>query len=344
MNLTADDLIVRPYAPADKPRLIELLRQVWPHKHDIGAHVANRWWWQWAETPLFVVEEPAAARLVGLCAHMPFTLRTSRQELPGAWFVDFFVLPAFQGLGLGVRLTRAVQERYALTASLSQTAMAYRVFHKLGWSERMPVTLFMRPLALPWPSGGGPRDLTISTSAVDPGLSDAEELDALWAGVQDAYPAIAVRSGAAIRQRYASHGGRAYQMARVYRGSVCTGYMVARVVTPMSGARPTQGLIVDHLVAPGDAASFKALLTGATNWLAEQGARRIFCIATPLTLQRVLRSRGFVSPSTPLLGRFVSGNTKWLTYATTPASVIVEGLDWYLTLGDCDVDAAWFQE
>ena len=33
--------------------------------------------------------------------------------------------------------------------------------------------------------------------------------------------------------------------------------LVARVVTPMSGARPTQGLIVDQLVAPGDTGAIK---------------------------------------------------------------------------------------
>ena len=139
MTPTERDLIVRPYASQDHTRLMALLREVWSHKRDIERHVRDRWWWRWDEPPLYVVEDPAQDTLAGLCAFMPFALRTNGMELPSAWFVDFYVRPKYQGKGLGKRLTQAVQNRHAVTASLSQTAMAYRVFQKLSF----------QPLSLP---------------------------------------------------------------------------------------------------------------------------------------------------------------------------------------------------
>lgn len=345
MTPPASELVVRPCAREDSGPLMELLRQVWSHKRNIEKHVHNRWWWQMDQPPLYVAEDRAARALVGLCAFIPFTLMTPAGELSGAWFVDFFVLPAFQGRGLGRRLTRAVQDRFPLTASLSQTAMAYRVFQKMGWRERSPVTMFMHPLPRKWMFRMRPNGCRVDVSPLEAAGDAVTDLDGLWSRVQGLYPAIALRTGAQILTRYASHAGRSYALLRCYAQEDCVGYMIVRVVGSLSGdARPPHGLIVDYLVRPDDRAAFGSLLSEAASLLIDRGATRIYCISTVAACRRVLASHGFLSPSTPVLGRRLRGDTKWLTFATAADVPAVDAAAWYLTIGDCDVDYTWVLE
>jgi GNAT superfamily N-acetyltransferase len=342
MTPTEHDLIVRPYASQDDVRLMALLREVWSHKRDIENDVHDRWWWQWDEPPLYVVEDPAQGTLAGLCAYIPFALRTNGMELPSAWFVDFYVRPDYQGKGLGTRLTQAVQNRHAVTASLSQTAMAYRVFQKLDWSDRSPVTLYVHPLPRRWMFGSASSQHRIVTAAIDGALPVWPDIDALWVRVRDAFPAIAVRASASLLARYATRGDRQYVLVGAYRGQALVGYMIVRVVDALSNdARPPQGLIVDYLVHPDDTAAFGALLSEAASTLVARGVNRIYAISTLSACQRVLRARGFLSPSTPLLGRWLESNTKWLTFIAKPGVLPPLPGDWHVTLGDCDLDFAW---
>lgn len=344
MTPTEHDLIVRPYATQDDVCLLALLREVWSHKRDIEQHVQDRWWWQWDEPPLYVVEDPAQGTLAGLCAYIPFTLRTNGMELPSAWFVDFYVRDDYRGRGLGKRLTSAVQNRHAVTASLSQTAMAYRVFQKLGWSDRSPVTLYVHPLPRRWMFRPASPQHRIMTAAIDASLPVWLDVDALWVRVRNEFPGIAVRTSASLLARYTTRGDRQYVLVGAYRGQAFVGYMIVRVVdAPSNDARPPQGLIVDYLVHPDDTGAFGALLSEAASTLVARGVNRIYAISTLPACQRVLRARGFLSPSTPLLGRWLKGNTKWFTHTAKAESSSPVPAGWHLTLGDCDLDYAWFR-
>jgi hypothetical protein len=170
----------------------------------------------------------------------------------------------------------------------------------------------------------------------------AAALDDLWSRLRGEYPASARRAGAEVLERYAPHGSRRYQLLRCHTPHSCAGYMVVRTVPPMTaGTPPRDGLIVDYLVPPGDSAVFRALLHEAVMSLVESGVRRIHCLSTVPACQRVLASHGFLSPSTPVLGRRLTGNTRWLTFTTTSGTLPADAASWHLTLGDCDLDHVW---
>jgi len=345
MNATSNGFVVRPCADSDRPALLALLRRVWPHKHDVERLVRERWWWRWDQPPVILVEDAQRPGPVGLCVYIPFPLRCGGRELACAWFVDFFILPEYQGKGLGQRLTQYVQDRFDLTASLSQTAMAYRVFQKMGWSERSRVTLYVHPLpwrGLFWTPSRGRRILGYP---IDRALPVCADLDALWGRVRDAYGCLSVRSSERILDRYAGQGHRQYQLLCAYQKQACVGYMIVRAVHPMSGnAPPYYGLIVDYLVAPDDTATFSILLSHAVSHLASLGVRRMAILTTSPADARVLRRRAFLSPDTPLLGRALLANNKWLTYQARTDAPLVDPGGWFLTLGDCDIDYVWYQE
>jgi hypothetical protein len=100
------------------------------------------------------------------------------------------------------------------------------------------------------------------------------------------------------------------------------------------------GLIVDALAKPDDTGAFAALLSEAGRHLLELGATRLYCLATPPGWRRVLGRRGFLSAETPVFGARLKTQTKWLTCVTS-ASSVPDLADWFVTLGDCDLDLAW---
>jgi GNAT superfamily N-acetyltransferase len=334
-----NDVLVRPYAAGDRGALVELLTEVWSRKRDIDREIEQRWWWQHAPPPLYVVEQRAERRLAGLCAFLPFSLRTHGRDVSAAWFVDFYVLPEHQGRGWGRRLTQAVQDRFPITASLSQTAMAYRVFQKMGWRERTPVTVYMHPWAVRGVFPAPARDLRVTTSAPDAARNLAGDLDALWNRVRDAFGAVSTRDSATLLPRFASRPGREYSIVRCHRGEDCAGYMVVRIVPGAAGRR--RGLIVDHLAHPDDGAAFKALLSAAASVLIEGGVRRIYCLSSAPQFERILRSRGFLSPDTPIVGRRLRSQRKWLTWTARPDVPPIDPAGWFLTMSDCDLDYTW---
>jgi hypothetical protein len=218
------------------------------------------------------------------------------------------------------------------------------VFQKLGWRPRTRVALYVNPFPVRWMFPKPAKGLRVSTHAIDPSLP-AGDLDALWTRVRNAYGLIARRTGADLRARYASHGARQYVMLCCYRDAACVGYLIVRVVPPGSKAKgATQGLIVDYLVHPDDADAFGALLAEAASVLIGRGARRIYCLSTSPACQHLLGLRGFFSPATPLMGRALRGNWKWLTYNARTEHPVADPASWFLTLGDCDLDYAWFQD
>jgi GNAT superfamily N-acetyltransferase len=325
----SDEIVVRPYTPEDKSRLLAFIREVWSFKPDVDTQFDNRWWWNLDPPPLLVADDRATNAIVGMCAFMPFTLLARGTDIPSTWFVDFYVLPQYQGKGLGRRLTEQVQDRFPLTASLSQTAMAYRVFARMGWSARKLVRVHMHPLPMNWmfPENRG----TLRVSKNEPAL---ESLNRLWERARHGYEFIATRTADELLQRYAPHGGRNYNWLMCHRGDDCAGYVVVR-------RGRSHGLLVDFLVEKGDDEALGALLSTGVRTLIGEGAGRVYCLATDPDCERLLKSRGFMSSTTPLLGRRLNSQNKYLTYRTQSNSPAIDPAKWYLTLGDCDLDLAW---
>jgi hypothetical protein len=76
---------------------------------------------------------------------IPVTVRLGDQERAAGWFVDFAVLPGYQGKGIGLRLTKE-------WTSCSPVGLTFcneksmRVFSKLGWQARFDTRSFRLPL------------------------------------------------------------------------------------------------------------------------------------------------------------------------------------------------------
>ena len=82
--------------------------------------------------PLVLVE---GERVVGHAGAIPLTMSRLGQEATAIWFVDFSILPEFQGAGLGAKLTEAWMDLCPDRVTFCNDR-SIRVFRKFGWRER----------------------------------------------------------------------------------------------------------------------------------------------------------------------------------------------------------------
>ena len=93
-----------------------------------------KWWYRnnyLGYEPLILLNK---SEIIGQAGLIPVKIKVENKILPAIWFVDFVVLPKFQGQGFGKILTEAWmktcpnQITYCNNKSLS-------IFKKFGWEE-----------------------------------------------------------------------------------------------------------------------------------------------------------------------------------------------------------------
>jgi len=89
-------------------------------------------------------------RVVGHAGVIPVKLRRGGQEATAIWFVDFSILPEFQGKGAGKALTEAWMAMCPDRVTFCNER-SIRVFLKLGWSQRSDASVLSLPLELSGP-------------------------------------------------------------------------------------------------------------------------------------------------------------------------------------------------
>jgi GNAT superfamily N-acetyltransferase len=343
---------IRPYQDGDRDKLRVLMLEVWPDR-PVEAF-ERRWWWHSANPPLTVVEGLENGAIVGLCAHIEFSLYAHGKLQHAAWLVDFFVSDRFQGLGLGKRLTQALMARYPITASLSQTNAAWRAFQKLGWHDRQTAQLYLN--VLPLVSAAMPivrfflpdapileiRETEILSSSSLEAYED--DIDTLWQKLRYRYDILVSRSTRDIIHRYAPRPDRTYRFTCAYRDNELIGYMVTRLC-PSNSLKSLKrfpvGLIVDYLLAPEEDLTFGVLLDRAGQSMVALGAKCLLCLSTLPEFHKRLTSRGYLHAKSPFLGRKLSAMNIGFTYFTEVGLERPSDSKWFLTLGDCDMDLLW---
>lgn len=123
------------------PQRAEFLSQHWRWLYRLGRFPGIE--------PLVLVE---GERVVGHAGVIPLMLSRLGREAPAMWFVDFALLPEYQGKGHGKALTEAWMAQSPDRVTFCNER-SIQVFRKFGWKERFDACVLSQPLELGAPLG-----------------------------------------------------------------------------------------------------------------------------------------------------------------------------------------------
>ncbi|GAB4580928.1 MAG: hypothetical protein Fur0022_36730 [Anaerolineales bacterium] len=317
------DFPVRQATLADQPALFEFLRQAYPERWQYKF--PERWAWEFERNPFRGNGLPIwialdGARIIGQSCALIEPLILHGQETRVGWGVDFFVLPAYRGQGLGTRLQQANNASHEVFMSLSMAAAAARIKAQIGLQTLPPIPLFTKivqhdpasvlatliarthlPEVIIRRTGvhrlsaslltarEARRAREFSPPRAGVGLTPVErfgpEADALWQRLSPHFTALIRRDAEYLNWKYVDQPHVQYE-----RYISEQGYVIFR------RARPPErnvGLILDVFANPADTATLRALLGHAIVQLQAQGIAYLQAASTLPAIQQILTAWGF---------------------------------------------------
>ena len=105
--------------------------------------------WRWWYRSNYLGYEPiiliADNKVVGQAGLISVKIQIEKEILPAIWFVDFAVLPEYQGLGLGKILTKEWMNICPNQITFCND-LSLRIFKKFGWEENNFSKRLARPI------------------------------------------------------------------------------------------------------------------------------------------------------------------------------------------------------
>jgi len=136
---SVQDGALRRFYAAAFPERAEFLAEHWEWLYRVGRFPGIE--------PLVLV---SGERVVGHAGVIPTTLSLDGKLETAIWFVDFSIVPEFQGQGHGKTLTEAWMALCPRHVTFCND-LSMRVFLKLGWTERADASVRSLPLELAEP-------------------------------------------------------------------------------------------------------------------------------------------------------------------------------------------------
>jgi GNAT superfamily N-acetyltransferase len=306
------EFVFVPANSIDDGNLIAFAALIWPEHPDPKKILSS--WWRRAEPRCAVAAvHEATGAMAGVCAGLPCTWIIAGELHAVIAISVWYVSPHHVGKGLGKRLVQQFEapDVFMYTFSISDAAVAN--FTKLGWVGPHGSFLMVLPLprlaAIPLRLLGR-GDLDFQEHAVDFAklpASLAADLDRIEAGRR--HGGAHMRRGADDWSWHLSvAGARGYRFCVACRGGEPVGFVAVRRVTPGSSnqlGRLKAAMIADLAAVNDDPVVLRALAGKAVTIASELRAAIVLTATTVLAHRKALSGLGFVSPATPVLGRFL---------------------------------------
>lgn len=268
-------------------------------------------------------------QIVGFNGVIPVRLYYDGTVVSGAWSCDFYVDPGFRSQGVGKLLKEKLHHDYNIVMASGVSEQAARLHLKLGSCPSNDVRVY-RKIIVP----ASLKDWLLLVYqqifriryrskndaqyilSVDGPLPSPEDIDSLWATVQQTYRRTVIRDGAYMTWRYASHPSAAYRyiVARS-SGHDLKGILVYRINNDI-------GYLVDYIGPMNDVGLQCALVKSFSAAL--MSVKSIVGATSDPGLGWVLHLHGFYK--TRALQRFFVKGVDELCGAK----------NWFLTTGDSD--------
>ena len=104
-----------------------------------------RWWHRIGYSEFESLILSIDNKIIGQAGLLPIDLNILGNKVPAIWFVDFAILPEFQGKGFGQILTKEWMKICPNQITFCNN-QSLRVFKKFGWKNNLSTKRFVRPI------------------------------------------------------------------------------------------------------------------------------------------------------------------------------------------------------
>jgi hypothetical protein len=344
-----------PYRPELASGVLAFHRTIWPQS-EISDDTYHRW--QYQDNPAGIAMAALAMegeRVLGQFGALPIRLRIDGRDGLAAVALNVATEPAhrrqgmFAALGKRSDLLMDQANVSAAFAMPNESSFPGFVTH-LGYTHAGDIPFLVRPVnvgrlvraRVPLPGlqalvglASSPFVRRLPPRPRDfPGLRVEEvaafdgRFDRLWKRLRDRHPVMVVRDALYLNWRFLAIPLREYVCLLATEADVPRGYAVLRVAE-LLGLRA--GLLVDFIVAPGEARAAEALLSHALSWFADEDVDLLATLMLPHTFEyRMLRRYRFW----PLPKRLLPQPFRLVA---RDGPLVRDVRNWFFTLGDYDV-------
>ncbi len=339
-----EKIIIRQATLADKPALAVFLAAAYEGRHQYKF--PRRWEWAFQHNPFLQGEGlpiwiavTADGGIVGQSAALVEPLIIHGREYRVGWGVDFHVLEAYRGRGLGTQLQAANNAAHEIFMSLSMTEGAASIKAALGLQPLPAVPVFtkivnhdpasvldtlhtrfprvptssLKFIAAPLAqfltrrdagfalrqAQGAPRGEPVEP-LIKPMEAFSGEFDALWERLSPKFTALIRRDAAYLTWKFRQQPHMAHEIFAARQADALCGYLILRRARP---PERNAGIICDLFADPEDDATIGTLLHHAVLHLREAGVTYITAASSVPAYQIALRALGFkhTKSATPLI-------------------------------------------
>ena len=104
-----------------------------------------RWWYRVGYNEFEPLVLSVDNKVIGQAGLLPIDLRIKEKKVPAIWFVDFAILPEFQGKGFGQILTREWMKICPNQITFCNNK-SLKIFIKFGWEKNSLTKRFVKPI------------------------------------------------------------------------------------------------------------------------------------------------------------------------------------------------------
>ena len=323
--------------------LMDFAADVWPEHPE---RILSSWWRRADPRYAIATVHQATGAMSGICAGLPNPWIFANKTYAGVAICVWYVSPHHAGKGIGKRLVQQFESPDVFMYAFSISDAAAANFAKLGWLGPHVSSLMVLPLprlaAIPFSllprSGLDLHEYTIDGEPLPHSLG--AELDRIEAGRGHALAHM--RRGADDWSRHLSiAGARGHRFCVARRGGAPVGYVVVRRIE--SGKSNQLGklkaaMVTDLAVVNDDPKMLRALAVKAMTIASDMRADILVIATTDLSHRKALSKLGFVSPATPVLGRFLERRAPQFMWVPRGVASELRPDGIALTFADSDVD------
>ena len=346
------------------PAIVRFQEEAYPHRR--REWIADRWQWMFEASARRLGVPPKvwvyrdADAVVGHHGAIPVRLKMNGAERVAPWLVESMVLQGYRDRAVGTRLLATSTEDEPLSLSLGQAPYMRDIQLKLGWEQVVPLDTFFYPLRPDAVARGKTTSrlragvLGASLGALTrfrhlrgrPRTTWSPEVrrvdrfgpahDALWAEASQELSCAVVRDASYLNWKYVDQPGQRFERLEVRRGDDVVAVAVITIVAATPAYKYRRAFVVDLVLRPSDDERVWHTLSAVRDQAEAGGADALVMYLTSTALGPRLERFGFLrrDPTRVLLVE-ASGLSE------PEARELRSGDNWYLTMGDSDVDRPW---